>query len=58
MNKFNCDVDKIFADFNKYGDANECRTQEVRHEKGENKCQITHIVDSEECICYAIDINR
>lgn len=57
MNKFNSDVDMVFADFDKYCADGECCTIGMQQQTGDNQCQITHIVNSEECICYAIDIH-
>lgn len=60
MSKFNFDVDMVFADFNKTGADTEHYSLDMniqQQKTGDNQCQITHIVDAEKCICYAIDIN-
>lgn len=53
MSKFNSDVDMIFADIDKYGADGKI---DIQQQIGDNKCQITHIVDAEQCFCYAIDM--
>lgn len=57
MSKFNSDVDMVFAEFDKYGADGERCSIDMQQRKGDNRCRITHIVDAEKCICYAIDIN-
>lgn len=57
MKQFNGDADKIFDEINENGnDGNGCSVDMQQRLDG-GKCQITHIVDSKKCICYAIDLN-
>ncbi|XP_031641198.1 uncharacterized protein LOC116352611 [Contarinia nasturtii] len=55
LKNFNSDVDIVFAHFDEQATSlEECHTQK---EFANNKCQITHIVDAQQFICYVIDIN-
>lgn len=54
LRKFNADVDMIFAEFNERESA---QGNEVNQPIEKSKCQITCIVDAQNCICYAIDLN-
>lgn len=51
LHEFNLHIDMVFDDFND----NKIDNTE---QHTDNKCQITHIIDSANCICYAIDINE
>lgn len=58
MKRFNDDADKIFDEFNENGsDSNGCAF-DMQQRPDDGKCRITHIVDSKNCICYAVDLNR
>lgn len=57
MKQFNDVMEKIFDDFDKIGsDGNGCSIDMQQRLNG-GKCQITHVIDSTECICYAMDLN-
>lgn len=57
LKQFNDDADKIFDEFEQNGsDSNGCVIDMQRRLNG-GKCEITHIVDSKKCICYAVDLD-
>lgn len=57
MKRFNDDADAIFDDFNKIGDKDNGHSIDMQQRLDGGKCQITEIVDSKNCICYAVDLN-
>lgn len=60
LSKFNSDVDIVFERLNDTNDAaqpNVFAADEKSQNGVNNKCQITHIVDANACLCYAIDLN-
>lgn len=59
MKQFNDDADKILDEIseNENGNEDNGRSIDMQHRLDGGKCQITHIVDSKKCICYAIDLN-
>ncbi|XP_055315454.1 uncharacterized protein LOC129575613 [Sitodiplosis mosellana] len=59
LRKFNSDVDIVFAHFNDHNTAQAYffTSDEKSQNVADNKCQITHIVDAQQRLCYAIDVN-
>lgn len=55
MLTFNSEVDRVFSDFDEYGDNNQHNATGSTQQNVNKKCQITYIVDAKERICYAID---
>lgn len=55
MLTFNSEVDRVFSDFDEYGDNNQHNATDSTQNNADKKCQITYIVDAQERICYAID---
>lgn len=57
LHKFNEDVENVFDNFDK-DDANDQHNSTDEEPHGIDKiCQITHIADAQECLCYAIDVD-
>lgn len=54
LHEFNEDVENVFNNFDK-DDAHNSTNEEPNGI--EKKCQITHIADAQECLCYAIDVD-
>lgn len=59
IRKFNSDIDIVFANFNDQDtdQPNNFACDEISENVVDNKCQITHIVDTQQSLCYAIDVN-
>lgn len=57
MKRFNDGTDEIFDEFNKNGNEGNRHSIDMQHRLDGGKCQITEIVDSKNCICYAVDLN-
>lgn len=57
MKRFNDDTDKIFDEINKNENEDNGHSIDMQQRLDGGKCQITEIVDSENCICYAVDLN-
>lgn len=60
LSKFNSDVDTVFEHLNDTNDAgqpNVFAADEKIQNIVNNKCQITHIVDADACLCYVIDLD-
>lgn len=57
MRRFNDDADTIFDEFNKNENPDNGHSIDMQQRLDGGKCQITEIVDSKNCICYAIDLN-
>lgn len=57
MRQFNENLDSIFVDIDRMGnDGNACSI-DMQQRLGGGKCQITRVLDSKECICYAMDLD-
>lgn len=57
MHTFNVGIDKVFDDFNKYISDGELSLTNTIQQPIRSKCQITRIVNAQERICYARDVN-